>query len=972
MKKMAIAFSLGVTTALVGSMSAPPALAQTDQPAAAAGGGLEEIVVTARRREERVQAVPIAITAFSQADIEKKHIMTVSDLAKNVPSLASTSTSSDANARYSGQFRLRGLPGTIIYFADVPLGSADTDPTTGIVHGTSTGSMYDLDNVEVLKGPQGTLFGKNSIGGLISIEPKRPTDDYEGYFQATFGNYSDRQFEGAVNIPVVPDKLLVRVAGQSQQRDGYTIDASNGKDYDNRNYYSWRVSVTARPTDDLEDRLIYDGYWQDSNGSVPVLSAINPGLTFAEIPIPGVNPIARHPGQFAPVPLTLANGPTLAALENPATAAATFGQLLAANAAGRIASLSFFPTLPQILAEQRALGVRAVVGTSTPTIGKDYFYGITNTTNWDITDNLTIKNVAAARVYKELSGIDLAGVPIPLLNVGDPVNNHGWSDNSAQYTEEFQLQGKSINDKLTWVLGGFLEFDHPIGTNYVASAALGSYSFSNYHDSDRSQAVFAHGIYDLGDYVDGLRFTAGYRYTWDFVSINEKGFANTRYETRNPNGTPNNCFAAVYDSNCESDSNSHFSSYGWNLSLDEQLTPTTLIYVRSGNAYRPGTSQPLVPAAYQSLKPEHVTDVEIGGKVDWEIGGMQLRTNGDLFHTDYKSIQVQQTVAVPNQNDPNGPPTAETLETNAASAYLEGGELEATIVPVPGVEISPRASYVYSHYDKYPNVFTNGEAPPFFYEPKWQIGVTGTYHLPVDSSVGDIAISANYSFTGHEYLTTAVDAAGQSNGYNIIPSHDNLDIRVDWSDMFGYSVDGAFFMTNVLNNTYVQGAEDLYSQLGYTSLSYNEPRMFGFSLKYRFKDESEPESAPAAYVPPPVIAPAQAPRSYLVFFDFNKSDLTAQATEIVDTAAKNASPAKATQLTVTGHTDTVGSDAYNMRLSRRRAESVAAQLEKDGVASSEIEIVAKGKRDLLVPTGDGVREPQNRRVQIVYSGGPTS
>ncbi len=109
-----------------------------------------------------------------------------------------------------------------------------------------------------------------------------------------------------------------------------------------------------------------------------------------------------------------------------------------------------------------------------------------------------------------------------------------------------------------------------------------------------------------------------------------------------------------------------------------------------------------------------------------------------------------------------------------------------------------------------------------------------------------------------------------------------------------------------------------------------------------------------------------------MFFDFNKSDLTAQATEIVDTAAKNAGPAKVTQLTVTGHTDTVGSDAYNMRLSRRRAESVAAQLEKDGIASSEIEIVAKGKRDLLVPTKDGVREPQNRRVQIVYSGGPTS
>ncbi|HTJ62332.1 MAG TPA: OmpA family protein, partial [Alphaproteobacteria bacterium] len=153
--------------------------------------------------------------------------------------------------------------------------------------------------------------------------------------------------------------------------------------------------------------------------------------------------------------------------------------------------------------------------------------------------------------------------------------------------------------------------------------------------------------------------------------------------------------------------------------------------------------------------------------------------------------------------------------------------------------------------------------------------------------------------------------------------------------------------------------------------SYNPPRTFGFELTYRFEPKT-PEAPPAAYVPPPAQAPAAAPKSYLVFFDFNKSDLTPQAKDIVDTAAKNASATKVTQLTVTGHTDTVGSDAYNMRLSRRRAESVAAQLEKDGIASSEISIVAKGKRDLLVPTADGVREPQNRRVQIVFDGGPTS
>src|ERR1700744_2323255 len=149
--------------------------------------------------------------------------------------------------------------------------------------------------------------------------------------------------------------------------------------------------------------------------------------------------------------------------------------------------------------------------------------------------------------------------------------------------------------------------------------------------------------------------------------------------------------------------------------------------------------------------------------------------------------------------------------------------------------------------------------------------------------------------------------------------------------------------------------------------------MWGSRVKSLFGAAADEPATPAApYTPPPPQAVAPAPRSYLVFFDFNKSDLTAQAEQIVDQAASNAGPAKVTRMTVTGHTDTVGSDAYNMRLSRRRAESVAARLENDGIPSSEIEIVAKGKRDLLVPTADGVREPQNRRVQIVYSGGPTS
>jgi len=140
-------------------------------------------------------------------------------------------------------------------------------------------------------------------------------------------------------------------------------------------------------------------------------------------------------------------------------------------------------------------------------------------------------------------------------------------------------------------------------------------------------------------------------------------------------------------------------------------------------------------------------------------------------------------------------------------------------------------------------------------------------------------------------------------------------------------------------------------------------------VRYTFGEPAHQEMAAQTYVPPPAAPPQAAARNYLVFFDFDKSDLTPQATDIVAQAARNAGPANVTRIEVTGHTDTVGSDAYNMRLSRRRAESVASELERDGIPAAEVAIFAKGKRDLLVPTGDGVREPQNRRVQIVYSSG---
>ena len=925
--------------------------AQADQPTASAAKGMEEIVVTARRREERLQTVPIAITAFTQADIEQKHVEELRDLSKVVPSLAISQTLSDPNAFFSGQVRLRGLPGTEIYFADVPLSNTDSNPATGLTHGLSPGFYYDLDTVEVDKGAQGTLFGRPSIGGLISFQPKRPTNNLEGYLQTTFGNYGDKEVEGAVNVPVVPDKLLVRIAGQMQKRDGYTKNLEDGSYLDDRDYYAWRVGVTLRPTDDFENYLLYDGYWQDSHGASNMLAKINP-----KFPLTGYG--FTQPGVLGPVPL---NSPSCLATVT-----------LSASGVGTVpggcggAYFGVFPTLPDLLAKQQALGPRTILGRPSSEIGKDYFYGFTDIATWDITDTLSLKNIAAARVFKQLSVDDFSSIGLPLAIFGFPGNNHGWNNNEVQYTEELQLSGKALNDRLDWRVGGFLLFDHPLGDTTIVLDGLGSTIFNHYRESSRSQAVFAHAIYDLSDWVPNLRFTAGYRYTWDFDSLSERSTTPGDVVTRGPGGIANDCNIPLHDNNCLSQANGHFSSFGWNLGLDYQLAPQTLVYVRAGNAYRPGGSILAVPAPYNKYQPEHVTDVELGVKTDYEVMGVRGRTNADIFHTDYKAIQVSIVQTIPSQV-PGGVPSVASITANAASAYLEGAEIEQVFNLPYGFDLAAQGSYLYTHYDSYPQAFGQVGSPPFQYVPLFQFSVTPTYHVPIDPALGQMSASISWSWYGHQSTSPLANEP-----LNYQPHYENFDIRADWTNIMGQPFDLGFFMTNVTDNLHVVGVIPLQTTAGFSSVAYNPPRMFGFSLKYRFEPEKE-EPAPAApYTPPPTQAVAPAPKSYLVFFDFNKSDLTAQATQIVDQAASNAGPAKVTRLTVTGHTDTVGSDAYNMRLSRRRAESVAARMEKDGIPASEIEIVAKGKRDLLVPTADGVKEPQNRRVQIVYDGGANS
>jgi len=238
-----LTLALCATVALIGlAGGARTSFAQADQPAAKAGPGLEEIVVTARRREEKAQTVPITLLTFSPAQLEKKDIRDALKLTDSIPGF-NGATGASLGLTYTF---LRGAPGVIFYWDDVPVN----------VNNQAQGFYFDMQNLEVLYGPQGTLFGLSNDAGAIQFKPNHPKNDYSGYGKITLGDYGRQTVEAVVNVPVVEDKLLVRAGVQYQKQDGYQHVIKQNIDLLNQNYWNFRFAGTYNVTDSLRNEFM--------------------------------------------------------------------------------------------------------------------------------------------------------------------------------------------------------------------------------------------------------------------------------------------------------------------------------------------------------------------------------------------------------------------------------------------------------------------------------------------------------------------------------------------------------------------------------------------------------------------------------------------------------------------------------------------------------------------------------------------
>ncbi len=742
-----------------------PAWAQVTAPEARPV--LEEVTVTARRREESNQRVPVAITSVSGEALENAAIQRVEELRFVAPSLQISPTPfGNAVPGYTvrGQRQLEALatqdPSVVMYFAEVPMMRP---------HGTN-GAFFDIANVQVLKGPQGTLFGRNTTGGAVLVSPQRPTSSFEGDLGVGVGNYSARSTTGVLNVPIT-DTLAVRAAGIYRERDGYTRNIVNGQDLDEENTWSGRVGVLWKPSDALDVYTVVQKMHFNSAASGWRLHAVNP-----------------TGGAYGAFPGVTAQ-------------------------------------LQQTLATLDASDWHTVANDADITEQVDT-WSVSNTITWDL-GAVTLKNIIAYRDVESFGRFDYDGSAVRVTGTGTGSVSLFNSQNTLvgdQWSEEFQVLGTAFNDRLNWITGAFWfkeeNYDDQRSELFGRRANIGT-------GINESASLFAQGSYAL-PWLDGLSLTAGYRHTWDdreLISGNLiQGLAQPApvCRLRGTDNLPLNPCRRV--SNYEDDQGTYL------IGLDYQINDATLVYLSHRHGYRSGGLQlrANLPSESTTFEPETVDDTELGLKTTLDLGPTTLRVNTALFYSDYQDIQRTLSYI------PAGAQALSTVVLNAAEATIKGGEVELTFVPLSGLEISGFYSYTDAQYDSFPNPGGVTLPIPgrelkdneFAMLPKTTASATVRYTHPLGAA-GEASGQVNWYTQDEFQLSDINDPNGSVAGYDL------FNASVDWRDVMGKPIDLRAYVKNLTDEEYATGGVSVWTT-GFITYILGAPRTYGFELRYRF------------------------------------------------------------------------------------------------------------------------------------------
>ncbi|MFA5941116.1 MAG: TonB-dependent receptor plug domain-containing protein [Sinimarinibacterium sp.] len=776
---------------------------------------IEEVVVTARRTAENMQDVPVAISAMSADDLRRDQINSASDLNGRVPSLVIHSNSQMRNTEtptIRGQGAQFGASaGVIVYIAEAPL---PADPVANYQGGA--GKFFDLSGVQILKGSQGTLFGRNTTGGALLLEPTQPQEEFGVSLRAggamlpgPDGEVSGQNYEVVLNLPLIGDTLLARLGGQFYQRDGFTDDVVTGKDYDSRHYWTSRLGLLWRPTDGVENYLL--GHYADSkdNGTSVVIESINrEGLNrvlAGAVGLPGVLPGLPPPAD---------QGGTGCLLLNVFGPSTNCGQ--------------------DILDEQAARGNRLVQLSADPVDNLDSG-AVVDKFSFDLSDDLTLINIASYSTLKHQYRWDLDGSRAPF---NDFTNPDDIPEAEVQtLTDELQLQGNGLDGALKFVLGAYYESTEASG-RIVGTSLLFIDVDQRHEQSKRSLAPFAQGTYDLGQLwepLSNLSLTLGARRTMDKTS----GSAAFSQVAAGLFPISENAFEAEVEN----------AEWTWTAGLDYKFD-THLVYGKLSRGYKAGGIAPIaVNPDHYTYAPEFVLNYELGHKSDFEFAGMPVRWNTAVYYTDYTDLQRGTIDAYVDPDNPSPTPKLGQAIVNVGQAWVAGLETDLTIQPFSGFTVLGSYGYTRAEYTDF-SLLYQGATPqldctgqeiesgnvvdfsctPFQTTPEHQFSLSGRYLLPLDPATGDVEASLTYLWTDRQFSGQAAPPEAEPGAW--LPSFGLLNAGLSWRRMFGTALSAQLFGTNLTDEVHRIGNSNQWNLTYFQASMYSEPRVIGLSLSY--------------------------------------------------------------------------------------------------------------------------------------------
>ncbi len=853
---------------------------------------IEEIVVTARKREERLQSVPISITAFTPAELETKGVRTLADLRYVAPSVSiqpDTFRQDTINITIRG---LRNFPNDGIQYdtaAAVYVNGIYLARTQGL-----TGALLDVESVQVLKGPQGTLIGRNATGGAVLYTTREPDDVFGGYLNLTGGDYGRREGQGAINIPL-QDSWSFRAALSYSESAGYLRNiyfdpvTRERNDTPGLGYRKTAGQFTLKYAPDNTFKIVLRGDFDvehDTGTSYHNISAFEG--TVLSIGRPSICNIPGTCNQFVDL-----RGRTIAPYFSDVNSRTVNTDPRSYNA------------LLNSLARQA--GDFWSIDQAVNAYNVGHFQTMSATIDKKFGD-IDVRALGGYRWY-DTTGISVSrGAPF------DNIENRFINPDYESYTSELTVNGRHFEDRLKWTTGFFFF------TEDVPRQGLSTYLFSvnqpapqpvagrqitltdmsNNSGKNTSYAGYAQATYDI---LADLRLTGGVRYT-----VDERRARIATTSTRFPAtattsaAVPNSVFdpgtftlngirytgitrsCALVDaagvlkpvSSCFFDVERTFRKPTWTVSLDYDVFDKTLVYVTARKGYRSGAiNTGALNAALTVAEPETVQDYEAGVKSDWTVGGMALRTNIAGYLTYYHNIQAQ--ISLPNVIFATGPgggactqtafnagqctgTTTDPVTLNAKSAKIYGGEWDITAKPIPQLTLSWNGSYLHAYYTDFtftvpagyllPATGTNLSGTPFPL-PQWTMSASATLAFTGaelgDLPVGGVSLTANWYWqSDYKTILTVYNPAQKAKGYSLA----NFRLAID--DIRQKPVSVAAFVNNAFNKkacypepgSVAGGAGVLNSTPNATFGVPNTsgivqcvplpPRMFGVTLKYAF------------------------------------------------------------------------------------------------------------------------------------------